>query len=101
MSVPDTGLGGGAVAATPLVPSGVSARLDGASAAAPLRRATLVVTALLAAGSLGGCAVVSVAGAVVAVGATVVTTTAKVTGKVVEAGADLVLPDSDPPPPKK
>ncbi|NUZ05418.1 hypothetical protein HQN59_06540 [Schlegelella sp. ID0723] len=64
-------------------------------------RPAVVVAALIGAASLGGCAVVTVAGAAVAVGATVVTTTAKVTGKVVEAGADLVLPSSDPPPAKK
>ena len=61
----------------------------------------LLVSLTLLAG-LGGCAVVTVAGAAVgaavSVTSAVVSTTVKVTGKVVEKTIDLVTPDSSPAP---
>jgi hypothetical protein len=61
---------------------------------------TLKLFALLtAAALLGGCAVVTVAGAAagaaISVGGAVVSTGVKVTGKVVEKTIDAVTPDSD------
>lgn len=66
----------------------------------PHLRAAVAVTALLvmAGGGLGGCAVVTVGGAVVgaavSVTGAVVSTGVKVTGKVVEKTIDAVTPDS-------
>lgn len=72
----------------------------------PAAWAARVVVLSLAVGALGGCAVVSVAGAAVSVGATAVSVgagavglaadaaigTARITGKAVGAAADAVLP---------
>ena len=52
-------------------------------------RAAAVLVTLVA---LHGCALVAVAGAAVAVGAEVVSTSAKVTGKVVGKAIDVVMP---------
>jgi hypothetical protein len=58
--------------------------------------------AFAAAASLGGCAVVSIAGsaagAAISVTGAVVSTTVKVTGKVIEKTIDLVTPGSPTPP---
>ena len=66
------------------------------------RRALRLPAALALLGPLGGCAVVTVAGAAVgaavSVTGAVVSTTVKVTGKVVEKTIDLVTPDSAPAP---
>jgi hypothetical protein len=65
-------------------------------------RAVLLATTLASAGALGGCAVVTVAGAAagaaISVAGAVVSTGVKVTGKVIEKTVDAVTPDSKPAP---
>ena len=65
-------------------------------------RAVHLLAALPLLATLGGCAVVTVAGAAVgaavSVTGAVVSTTVKVTGKVVEKTIDLVTPGSSPAP---
>lgn len=65
-------------------------------------RHAAALLAALACMAMGGCAVVTVAGAVVSVGATAVGVAAdvavgavKVTGKAVGAAADVVTPDNE------
>jgi hypothetical protein len=64
--------------------------------------AVRLFAALTLLAALGGCAVVTVAGAAVgaavSVTGAIVSTTVKVTGKVVGATVDLVTPDSSPEP---
>ena len=65
-------------------------------------RIALLAATLAAAGVLGGCAVVTVAGAAagaaISVTGAVVSTGVKVTGKVIEKTIDVVTPDSKPAP---
>ena len=65
-------------------------------------RAERLATALALAFTLGGCAVVTVAGAAagaaISVTGAVVSTGVKVTGKVIEKTIDMVTPDSKPAP---
>ena len=65
-------------------------------------RAALLAATLPAAVTLGGCAVVTVAGAAagaaISVTGAVVSTGVKVTGKVIEKTVDIVTPDSKPAP---
>ena len=65
------------------------------------RRTQLLAAALMLASMLGGCAVVSVAGAAagaaISVAGAVVSTGVKVTGKVIEKTVDVVTPSSPAP----
>lgn len=65
------------------------------------RRTQLLVAALMLAFMLGGCAVISVAGAAagaaISVAGAVVSTGVKVTGKVIEKTVDVVTPSSPAP----
>ena len=65
------------------------------------RRTQLLALALMLASMLGGCAVISVAGAAagaaISVAGAVVSTGVKVTGKVIEKTVDVVTPSSPAP----
>ena len=65
-------------------------------------RATRLAATLVAASVLGGCAVLTVAGAAagaaISVAGAVVSTGVEVTGKVIEKTVDIVTPDSRPAP---